>query len=175
MKVLHFITSIPFLQSQRWLGCKFQCNRMFVRWSLCWSLCDVAYGPPNGDPNEIENYFKNIISKWEITNKELFLVGEFNINVLDFNERKMVQNFVDLMFQHGLIPTINKPTRVTRNTATAIDHIITNSVKTAVFKKDIIITDISDHFLIFFMLNVLLMVPSPGKNLYTNKITPVIQ
>ena len=40
----------------------------------------------------------------------------------------MVQIFVNSMFQHGLIPTVNKPTRVTRNTATAIDHIITNSL-----------------------------------------------
>ena len=50
-----------------------------------------------------------------------------------------------------LIPTINKPTRVTRNTATAIDHIITNSVINAEFKTGIIKTDISDHFPIFFI------------------------
>ena len=30
------------------------------------------------------------------------------------------------MFRYGVIPTISKPTRVTTNTATAIDHIITN-------------------------------------------------
>ena len=92
-------------------------------------ILNLTHQPPNGDPNELENHFKNILSKREITNKELVLVGDFNINVLDFNESKMVQNFVNLMFRHGLIPTINKPTRVTRNTATAIDHIITNSVK----------------------------------------------
>ena len=114
-------------------------------------VLNLAYRPPNGDPNEIENHFKNILSKREITNKELVLVGDFNINVLDFNESKMVQNFVNLMFRHGLIPTINKPTRVTRNTATAIDHIITNSVINAEFKTGIIKTDISDHFPIFFI------------------------
>ena len=91
-------------------------------------VLNLPYRPPNGDPNEIENHFKNIISKREITNNELVLVGDFNINVFDFNENKMVQNFVNLMFRHGLIPTINKPTRVARNTVTAIDHIITNSV-----------------------------------------------
>ena len=66
-------------------------------------------------------------------------------------ESKMVQNFVNLMFQHGLIPTINKPTRVTRNTATAIDHIIPNSVINTGFKTGIIKTDISHHFPIFFI------------------------
>ena len=61
-------------------------------------VLDLAYRPPNGDPNEIENHFKNIFSKRKITNKELVLVGDFNINVLDFNESKMVQNFVNIMF-----------------------------------------------------------------------------
>ena len=112
---------------------------------------NLTYRPPNADPNELENHFKNILSKREITNKELVLIGDFNINVLDFNESKMVQSFVNLMFRHGLIPTINKPTRVIRNTATAIDHTITNSVINAEFKTGIIKADISNHFHIFFI------------------------
>ena len=63
----------------------------------------------------------------------------------------MVQNFVNLMFRHGLIPTINKTTRVTKNTAAAIDHIITHSVINAKFKTGIVKADISDHFPIFFI------------------------
>ena len=78
-------------------------------------LLNLAFRPPNGDPNELENHFNNILSKREITNKELVLVGDFNINVLDFNESKMVQSFVNLMFRHGLIPTVNKPKRVTNS------------------------------------------------------------
>ena len=96
-------------------------------------VLSLTYRPPNGDPNELENHFKNILSKRETTNKELFLVGDFNINVLDFNESKMVESFVNLMFRHGLIPTVNKPTCVTRNTATANDHIITNLIINAEF------------------------------------------
>ena len=54
------------------------------------------------------------------------------------------------MFYFGIIPTINKPTRVTRQTASKIDHIITNSIMPTGFKSRIIKTDISDHFPIFF-------------------------
>ena len=79
------------------------------------------------------------------------MVGDFNINILDFNESKIVQNFVNLMFRHGLIPTINKPTCVTKDTATEIHHIITNSVINAEFKTGIVKTDISDHFPIFLI------------------------
>ena len=112
---------------------------------------NLTYGPSNGDPNELENHFKNTLSKRKITNKDLVLVGDFNINVLDFNKSKMGQIFVNLMFRHGLIPTVNKPARVTRNTATAIDHIITNSVINAEFKTGIIKTNISSHFPILFL------------------------
>ena len=60
-------------------------------------VLNLIYQPPNGDPNELENNFEKIISKRKITYKELVLVGDFNINVLDFNECKLVQSFVNLM------------------------------------------------------------------------------
>ena len=50
------------------------------------------------------------------------------------------------MYQRNLIPTINKPTRVGKNSATAIDHIITDWVLTCDFKTAILKTDLSDHF-----------------------------
>ena len=37
---------------------------------------NLTYRPPNGDPNELENHFKNILSKQEIINKELVFVGD---------------------------------------------------------------------------------------------------
>ena len=55
------------------------------------------------------------------------------------------------MFGHSMMPVINKPTRVTKSTATAIDHIFVNSVTTTKFKTEIIKSDISDHFPIFFV------------------------
>ena len=58
------------------------------------------------------------------------------------------------MFQYNMIPTINRPTHVTRNTVTAIDHIITKSVISGIkHRSDIIKTDISDHFPIVFPVN----------------------
>ena len=38
-------------------------------------------------------------------------IGDFNINLFDFDKNKRVQSFVNLMFRFGMIPTINKPTR----------------------------------------------------------------
>ena len=79
------------------------------------------------------------------------MADDFNMNLLDFKQNKKVQNFLNIMFGHSMMPVINKPTRVTKNTATAIDHIFINSVTTTKFKTGIIKSDISDHFPIFFV------------------------
>ena len=50
-----------------------------------------------------------------------------------------------------MVPVINKPTRVTKNTATAIDHIITNSLLHRTINTGILKLDISDHFPIFLI------------------------
>ena len=55
------------------------------------------------------------------------------------------------MFCCGMVPAVNKPTRVTRYTATVIDHIFTNSVTNTEIKSAIIKADISDHFPIPFV------------------------
>ena len=67
----------------------------------------------------------------------MILEGDFNINVQDFEENKKVKNFVNLMFQFGLVPTTNKPTRVTNKIISAIHHIITNSIYNNDFKTGI--------------------------------------
>ena len=81
----------------------------------------------------------------------MVLAGDFNINFLDFEKNKNVQDFISLMFRYNMIPLTNKPTRVTRHSANAIDHIITSSVTGHNdFESAIIKTDLSDHFPIVF-------------------------
>ena len=51
------------------------------------------------------------------------------------------------------MPTINKPTRVTRKTATAIDHVLANQFINVNFKTAIFKTDISDHFPVYITIS----------------------
>ena len=92
---------------------------------------NTIYRPPNRDIETCENYFKNL---FDTVSKHTLLVDDFNLNVLDFENNKKVQNFMNLMFRYGMIPTINKPTRVTANTATAIDRNKTNVIIDTDFK-----------------------------------------
>ena len=68
------------------------------------------------------------------------------MNVLDYEYHRKVKSFFDLMYQRNLIPTINKPKRVGKNSATAIDHIKTGYVRTCDFKTVILKTDLTDYF-----------------------------
>ena len=72
-------------------------------------------------------------------------------NILDYENNKKVQNFLNLTFEFSVIPTINKPTRVTSYTASAIDNIITNSIFDNDFESAIVKTDLSDHFSTIFI------------------------
>ena len=64
------------------------------------------------------------------------------------------------MFQFGLISLINSPTRVVKNSFSAIDHIMTNLIDKKC-ETGIIKTDLSDHFPIF--VNFDLKEPTPNK------------
>ena len=109
------------------------------------------YSPPNGDVKEFEKHLNKILSTNDILKKEVIMAGDVNMNLLDFEQNKKIQNFLNIMFGHGMMPVINKPTRVTKNTARAIDHIFINSVITTKFKTGIIKSGILDHFPIFLM------------------------
>ena len=66
--------------------------------------------------------------------KPFYIAGDLNLNILDHNKCSKVYNFLKLLYENGMIPTINKPTRVTRKTARAINHILTNQFIDVNFK-----------------------------------------
>ena len=49
------------------------------------------------------------------------------LKLKDYETNEAVKNFFDLALQKFLIPLINRTTRITRTTAAAIDHILTDS------------------------------------------------
>ena len=71
---------------------------------------------------------------------------------MGFETNKKVEQILNQLFSHNMIPAINRPTRVARNTASAIDHFIRNTVTDTECKAGIIETDLSDHFAIIFAL-----------------------
>ena len=85
------------------------------------------------------------------SNKLFCATGDFNLNVLGYNKNEKVTKFLNLTFEYGFVPVIDKPSRVTKNTAIAIDHIITNSLLHRTIDTGVLKLDISDHFPTFLV------------------------
>ena len=84
-----------------------------------------------------------------VSEKYLFLIGDININSLDYKSNNIVKNFFNASFKHGMFPVIIRP-RVTRHSSAVINHILTNAILTKNIYSGIAKRDISDHFPIFF-------------------------
>ena len=115
-------------------------------------LANVLYRPPLGQYEQFENFLTTFFSRTKNCNKDIHIAGDSNLNLLDHDTNKKVQNFLNLIYQNNLISTINKPTRVTMKTATAIDHILSNYFLDTDFKSAIFKTDIADHFPVCLLL-----------------------
>ena len=136
-------------------------------------MLNLVYNTPNGDHRELESYFKSSFSKQEISHKDKILAGKFNINLLNIDVNKKVS--VNLIFRFRVIPTINKPTCVSRKIASTIDHIITNSIMHTGFKLGITKTDIYDYIPIFFFISILIKRKMLRRTLYINADYPISQ
>ena len=79
-----------------------------------------------------------------------YLLGDYNINLLNIEKHPPSQEFVDIMYERSLFPSITEPTRVTSTSATIIDNIFCTTVVTNPhIITGILCTDISDHFPVF--------------------------
>jgi len=61
--------------------------------------------------------------------KLAYIMGDYNINLLNTDKHLQTSEFVDIIFGFGYYPLINKPTRVKNMTATSIDNIFTDDVE----------------------------------------------
>ena len=112
-------------------------------------LVSCCYKPPNGNTRSFNKHLENIYNISSNEKKLLFILGDFNINCLNYNSDNIVNEFYNGAFSHGIIPLINRPTRVTTKSCTLIDNILTNCLYERKFVKGIIKSDLTDHFPIF--------------------------
>ena len=102
------------------------------------------------------NPFRESINRTpeKITTDKLacYFMEGVNIDLLRFSVHLKTSGFLDAMYANGFILLINRPTRVTSQSATIIDHLYTNNlnVSNAVF-KGILVIDITNHYPIFHM------------------------
>ena len=113
-------------------------------------IVGVIYRPPGASVDGFIAQMENMLDTIKSEKKSCYLMGDFNINLLNSETHSGTSSFMDLMFSNFYLPSINRPTRVTDNTATLIDNIFSNvSDSENIPINGILYTDISDHLPIF--------------------------
>ena len=115
-------------------------------------LISALYQPPRGNQSKFLE-IEQVVHNSKHSTKSFFLVGDLNLSSLNYASSTPIKNFFNLAFENGIFPVINRPTQVTWASATAIDHILINTIMDQDLQNGIIKLDISDHVPIFTILN----------------------
>ena len=84
-------------------------------------------------------------------NKRFVLLGDFNINLLQYDSSNSVKAFIDSLHSFFLLPSISLPTRTTETSSTLIDNIFFTPTKYKACSGNILV-GISDHLPQFLIL-----------------------
>ncbi len=117
-------------------------------------IVGVIYRPntqPKADLDIFSTTFLDTMDLINYENKTSVIIGDMNIDLLKYGHHGKTNNFIDSVFSRGFMPKIHKPTRITPSSATLIDHIYSNDITNLRNQTaGIIITDVADHFGIFY-------------------------
>ena len=112
------------------------------------TICSLYRSPNLG----LENFMFSLESQLKTfkSPETLILVGDLNLDLLQYNCNKGVQNFYDMILNLNFYPLINSITRHQGNSKSIIDNIFVNSQVLLNNRNEIssynVRTNISDHF-----------------------------
>ena len=113
-------------------------------------LCCCVYRHPNTDTKRFIDYVDNVLLKLSKTNKLIYVMGDFNINLLSYEAHSETNEFINTVVSHYLLPYILHPTRVTDHSSTVIDNIFSDVTDYKTVSGNII-NQIADHFAQFML------------------------
>ena len=111
-------------------------------------IIGVIYRPPNHNVANFISELNSLIGKISRDNKNCYIMGDFNLDLLNHSSHQFTNEFLDIMYANSFSPLMTLPTRLTSHSATLIDNIFTNNLEKYAF-SGLILSDISDHLPIF--------------------------
>ena len=112
-------------------------------------IVGLIYCPLNQNVNDFVTRMNDVLEKISWDNKTCYLMGDFNLNLLNNENHNTTGEFLDGLYSHLFFPLITLPSRITSHTASLIDNIFSNHVEHSYLRSGLLITDISDHLPIF--------------------------
>ena len=97
------------------------------------------------DIDEFNALFEQTMDKISSENKDIYLLGDFNINLLKIDEDNKIDEFYNVICSNFLVPHIIHPTRITSDSATLIDNIFSNNLNFSQALSGNLTVSISDH------------------------------
>ena len=110
------------------------------------------YKPPKGNNNndnisQVIMELEPILEILDNINCDLVMAGDYNIDLIELNDRHKYTDFFDNMLSISLFPKITLPTRISNTSCTLIDNIYCRlSNNTMDLSSGIVHSGISDHF-----------------------------
>ena len=112
------------------------------------------------------NYLNNLLDKVSKEQKSVFLLGDFNVNLLNYNDHNPTNEFLDSLASNSFVPYILQPTRLTSHSKTLIDNIFSNIISPEAISANLT-APISDHLPQFMIVpNVFSNPPSSKANIF---------
>ena len=108
------------------------------------TIVGCIYKHPGFPIHDFNNLIRQLLNLVNIEGKRIVLLGDFNINISNFETDSSIAHFVDILESFMVVPSITCPTRVTANSSSLIDNIFISANPQKVFSGNLL-TAISDH------------------------------
>ena len=113
----------------------------------------IAAGwPANEQVDSFHEKFKDILNKLSNHKSDAYVFLDSNINLFNVESNIHANSYLSNITTSGFILTNFRATRIQSDTASLIDHILTNSKDTNIVSGTIV-DDLSDHFMTFILPN----------------------
>ena len=113
-------------------------------------IIGLIYRPPNTQIDSFYGDLESVFDTLSPENKILYLMGDFNIDLLSQNNNH--ERFLQVAYSNACYPHISKPTRIDTRSSTLIDNIFSN-IYDADVTSGLLYSEISDHLPIFVICN----------------------
>ena len=105
-------------------------------------IIGVVYRPPGGSIQGFRDEMDQVLT--DVRGLDGYIMGDFNVDLLKAEAHGPTSDFMEGFMSKGFYPLISLPTRLTDTTATLIDNIWTNNLRSTMV-SGLVTVRVSDH------------------------------